>query len=486
MSSRTKSIILVVAVLQLALVVGLFALPRVVQALPGRYLVRLQSHRLTSGVVELVTTPLPQALPVAEAGGRTAVAVVDAPEIPGLDEPDAMDISPVVAPAVSQPTATPTATPEQTTTLVEEAAAATATPPPATPTATPLPTFTPMPIPEQVTLDGLISIVQGFNNCGPANMVIALDYWGDETTQQEAASYLKPNEEDRNVSAWQISDYVNDFTSLRSTVHVGGDLDTVRRLVAAGFPVVIEKGYEPQSGTEGWYGHYLTVYGYDDARQEFYSRDTYLGPFNGRPRIDSYREFLHWWQHFNYTFYVIYPPNREAEVMAIIPDYLENEWSMWQYAADLSRSELEEDPENVFTLFNLGVALTRLGQNASAETVANYDESVNIAYYEEATEIFDQARALGLPPRTLYYEHRPLMAYYKVGRFQDVLDLTASLLETPGGKWVEEIYWYRGHALATVGALVEAREAYMKALEVNENFYPAQTSLDWVNSLLES
>ena len=170
--------------------------------------------------------------------------------------------------------------------------------------------------------------------------------------------------------------------------------------------------------------------------------------------------------------------------MAIIPDVLENDFTMWEYAASLARSELESDPDNVFTLFNLGVALTRQGQLASPENVADYDESVNARFYEEATAIFDQAREIGLPPRTLYYEHRPLMAYYKSNRYQDVLDLTEAMLETAGGRYVEEIFWYRGHALAATGDLVSAREAYQAALEVNPNFYYAQVSLDWVESQL--
>jgi len=470
MSRQTKRIILLIAIAQLLLTLGVFALPRAVQALPGRYLVRLQSHPLTSGVVQLVTTPLPDALPSVDGGSRRA-AVAEAPAIPGLED-EASSAGPATAgPGEATPTATPAA-PQPTATPAEPAA----TQVPPTPTTTPTATPTPTPIPERVMLDGLISIVQGFNNCGPANMTIALNYWGDTTTQQEAASYLKPNEEDRNVSPWQINEYVNEFTSLKSTAHASGNVQILKRLVAAGFPVVIEKGYEPQRGTEGWYGHYLTVFGYDDAQQEFYSRDTYLGPFDGRPRVDTYEEFTKWWQHFYYTFYVIYPPEREAEVMAIIPDVLKDEFTMWEHTAEIARDELEEDPENVFTWFNLGVALTRMGQVAT---------SGNADYYEEAAEAFDRARSIGLPPRTLYYEHRPLMAYFKIGRFDDVLDLTEAMLDTSGGKWVEEIYWYRGHALAAVGDLRGARQAYEQALEVNPNFTPAQTSLDWVNSELQ-
>ncbi|HZD10051.1 MAG TPA: C39 family peptidase [Candidatus Binatia bacterium] len=462
MKTRTKRIILLVVAAQLLLTVGFFALPRVVMALPGRYIVRLQNHPLTSGVVLSIMTPYPDALPAAATGGpRTVVAANQVPQIPGVPGAEA------------RPSPTPTIPGTATgvsVTMEEPTEAATEVPPTATPTATPSPT--PTPLPDHVLLEDLIVVRQGFNNCGPANLTVALNYFGDTTTQEDAASYLKPNEEDRNVSPWQISDYVNEFTALRSTVHSGGNLKIVKRLLAAGFPVVIEKGYEPSNGT-GWYGHYLTLYGYDESKQEVYSRDTNLGPFDGSPRVDGYEEFLGWWQQFNYTFYVIFPPAEEPTVMGIIPDVLKDPIDMWTYTSELDREELAQDPDNAFTHFNLGVSLTYLGQ-LTADT----------NYYAEAVKEFDEAREIGLPPRTLFYEHRPLMAYWKAGRVDDVIELTDALLQTTGGQWVEEVYWYRGHALATQGDLLGARDAYARALEVNKNFYPAQQSLDWVNSLI--
>lgn len=462
MSTKTRNIILGIAVLQVLLAIGIFALPRVVQALPGEYYVRLQNNRLTASVMELITTPLPQALPIAAAGGPV-VNVAELPQIPGLQD----------ATAAPQPTPTiqPTATPAVIATAVETVATAVPTAVPTnTPTPTPQPTLLPPPPSAEIT--NVPTVKQGFNNCGPANLTIVLEYYGDATTQEDAAAYLKPNKEDRNVSPWQISDYVNEFTNLRSTVHSGGNLEMVKQLIANGFPVVIEKGYEPNNA-EGWYGHYLTVYGYDDEKQEIYTRDTNLGPFDGKPRVDDYQDFLYWWQQFNYTFYVVYQPAQEDTVMSIIPAQLHDPITMWEYTADLARQEMHDNPDNVFGWFNLGVSLTYLGQLTADPT-----------YYEEAVTNFDQARTIGLPPRTLYYEHRPLMAYWKVGRVDQVIELTDALLQTVGGPWVEEIHWYRGHALAAQGKLTAARESYEEALKVNPNFYPAQQSLDWVNSLL--
>lgn len=463
MTQRTKQIIIFVALLQLILTIALFAFPQMVRALPGTYLVRLQNNQLTSGIIELVITPIAAELP-APAGQTAQLSPDQLPNIPGLTEP-----TPTPLP---QPTATsePTATPQPTATDISLPTASPTSPPSPTPTLTPTPTTEPLP--ESVVLEGLTTVRQGFNNCGPANMTIVLNYYGDPTTQEDAAAYLKPNDEDRNVSPWQISDYVNQFTTLRAIARSGGNLEMVKQFIAAGFPVVIEKGYEPGTA-EGWYGHYLTIYGYDDVAQEFYSRDTYLGPFTGAPRKDNYDEFNMWWQQFNYTFYVVYRPEQETQVNALIPSQLLDDRAMWEFTAQLANEEIRSDPENAFAWFNLGVSLTRIGELTGENQ-----------FYQNGATAFDQARTIGLPPRTLYYEHRPFMAYWKIGRLDDVLDLVDAMLATPGGQYVEEIFWFQGHALAGQGDLLGAKAAYEQALEVNPNFYYAQVSLDWVNGLL--
>jgi len=81
----------------------------------------------------------------------------------------------------------------------------------------------------------------------------------------------------------------------------------------------------------------------------------------------------------------------------------------------------------------------------------------------------------------LWYQFQPYLAYLKLQRYQDIVDLADATLETQGGRNVEETFWYKGHALAFLGDIASAREAYQEALRVNENFYPAQWSLDALN-----
>ena len=469
MRNRTKSIILLIVLAQLGLIIGLLALPTVVQAIPGRYRVWLQeNHPLLGDVAEGVihqVAPVATALPAPQQVSDNAIdlgSLIDAQPATTLDNPpDETELIGVPVAGQATPAAIAAAVEEPTAAPTEPAQ----TPTPA-PTDTPAPTPTPMPLPEQVVLEGMGVVKQSFNNCGPANLTQVLNWYDSPITQADVAAYLKPNPEDRNVSPWQIADYVNEqLTGFKALARSGGDLDMIKRFLAAGFPVVIEKGYElPDSG---WWGHYLTIYGYDDGLQELYSQDSYLGPFDGSGRIDPYDEFLNYWQQFSNTFYVVYRPEQEETVKSILGEEMYDDFKMWQKVAGIAETETLQRPDDVFAWFNLGTALTRMGGLTGENQ-----------YYQGGAQAFDKARELGLPPRMLWYQFQPYLAYLKLDRYQDVVTLADATLETQGGRNVEETFWYKGHALAYLGDIAGAITAYETALTVNANFYPAQWSLD--------
>ena len=417
--------------------IALYSLPAFLIRLPGRYRVRLPEPLL-----ELITTPLPTALPAPKLAVAPQVTVpifiTDTPTPPLTYTP-----RPTLT---NQPTKLPTQTPTQTN----------------TPTQTPSPT----PLPASIRLNGFQIIPQTFNNCGPANLTMNLNFHGLAVTQAEVANYLKPNSEDRNVSPWQIADYVNQNTELNAIERVGGDLQLLRQLLSAGFSVVLEKGYEPEASL-GWMGHYLTLVGYDDAVQRFTGMDSYLGPWNNAGRNQSYETIINYWQHFNYSFYVVYESTQEETLQEILGETLWEKETMWQNAIQKAQVEIEAEPENSFAWFNLGSSLTGL-----AEMTGDND------LYTNGANAFDQARLLGLPARMLWYQFRPYVAYMRTGRYDEMLILANAVLQTQGGQNVEETYLYKGHALLFQGDVASARENYEYALELNPNFYPAQWALD--------
>jgi tetratricopeptide (TPR) repeat protein len=303
------------------------------------------------------------------------------------------------------------------------------------------------------------------NNCGPTNLTINLNYYGSGVTQQEIASVVKPHYDDRNVSPDELVGYANEFTPLRASLFFGGDLPLLKELLAAGFPVVIEKGYEPD--WQGWMGHYLTLFGYDDGEESFLAMDTFLGPWDSSGRDYSYEEIRENWQHFNNAFFVVYPVEREEDFLQIIDPELADPLAMWQGAAEDAQRAVDSDPENAFAWFNLGSSYTSLG-----------DLTRDYQYYEAAAAAFDQARLIGLPPRMLWYQFKLYEAYLAVGRFDDVLTLTATIRDHQGGDKVEETFYYRGLALQDYGNEEDAAYNFRRALEIKPGYTVAENALD--------
>jgi hypothetical protein len=413
---------LVISVIVLvAAVVLWWALPRLVAAMPGRV-----RHYVPEGVLAVVTTPLPTALP--------------APVVP---MPEALAI------ALATPTPTPTVT---------VAPLATSTEAPHLPTPTGAPSITPTPeppeLPDLIRLDGVPIIPQKFNNCGPTNLTLVLNYYGIEVDQFDIAAVVRPNYEDRNVSPHELVEYVRNETELHAGAYPGGELTILRHLLAAGFPVIVEKGLVPDEAT-GWMGHYLTLVGYDDAAERFAVRDTFLGPWR-EDGFMAYEDFQYYWQQFNDTFIVIFDPEESETVSEILGEGFSGERAMWHRAADRARVAIAADVQNAFAWFNLGSSLTAL---------ALLDEGGGD--FGPAAAAFDQARLLGLPPRMLWYQFGPYEAYLANGRYTDVIDLTDLILSNQGGRNVEETFLYRGYALRALGDENAAGQAFSRAIQLN-------------------
>lgn len=313
----------------------------------------------------------------------------------------------------------------------------------------PLAPTTPTPIPEVVTLTGFTHQYQTWNNCGPATLTTALSYFGQPERQVEAAVFLKPDPDDKNVSPGEMAAYVRQL-GYGVTIRVGGTFDQLQRLIANGFPVIIEKGFEPDPD-EGWMGHYLLLSGYDDQQSVFISQDSYFGP----DRPASYAEVDKYWRQFNRLFIVPYPLAEAERVEALIGP--EDASAMHEKALATAQAEAAADPADAFAWFNVGTSLTALGR------------------YDEAAAAYDQARLAGLPWRMLWYQFGPYEAYYQVGRYQDVTTLAQATLAVADN--LEESHYWLGRAQLAQGTVDEARREFELALALNANFTPAYEAL---------
>lgn len=359
---------------------------------------------------------------------------------------------------------------------------ATSTPKPG-PTAKP--TITSTPVPEQVILPGVVYVDQHnrWNYCGPANLTMALNFWGWAGNRDDVAKVVKPGSPDtkldfiqrglpdKNVMPYELVDFVNTQTiEYRALYRHGGDIDLLKRLIAAGYPVIVEKGYYERdyTGKIDWLGHYLFTTGYDDAKGGFLVQDAYLKP--GKDLLSKYEEYQDGWRSFNYLFMVIYPAERETEVLNILGPWADETWAA-NHALELAEEEIKtlEGNNLFFALFNKGTSHVVLNQYSDAAP----------AYDEAFRQYNSWETAKGNRPfRMMWYQTGPYFAYYYSGRYQDVIDLaTTTLTKTISKPHLEESLLWRGRSYYMIGNTNAAVADYRAALQIHADWYPAVQAL---------
>jgi tetratricopeptide (TPR) repeat protein len=352
-------------------------------------------------------------------------------------------------PSLSPGTASPTPSPGSSRTPLTGTSRPTPSP---TDTLTPTPSASP--VPPSVMLTGVVYEDQhnAYNYCAPANLAMALSFWGWHGNRDTVAPVLKPDSKDKNVMPYEMVDYVLEHTDLKALMRVGGDLDLIKRFLIAGFPVLVEKGtfLVDLQNVLSWMGHYEVITGYDDARQVFIGQDSYLGPNTPVP----YDKMIVDWRSFNYTYILIFSADKETQVMTLLgPDADEAE--NYRRAAQITSDEIYtlSGADRFFAMYNRGTNLVGLQDYAGAAAI-----------YDEAFTFYPNIAEKDRPWRILWYQTGPYKAYYYTGRYYDVIsraDITLS--EMKSEKNLEESYYWRAMAKAalgdTDGAIKDLREA---------------------------
>lgn len=382
------------------------------------------------------------------------------PQNSAMSPEDLLNFSLASATPISSPTATtivaPTLTPTPLPTLT-----ATAMPtviPPITPTEA-LATATldsAFSLPASARIYGLRSVFQTWNNCGPATITMGLSYFGWTEDQVYAASFLKPDEEDKNVTPREMVQFVNEQTGVRALTRMGGTLELIRAFITNGFPVIVSIGYAPEG--EDWLGHYRAIVGYDDAQRLFFVYDSYLGTGQNNEGIPvSYDALDTAWQQFNRRFIVLYETQNEGRVAEILGERGDLGRAT-VLALETAQDEARREPQNGFAWFNIGTALLALER------------------YEEAATAYDRARQFHLPWRMMWYQFGPYEAYFNVGRYSDVIALVNANLNN-GGTYVEETHFWQGQVYAAQGKISEARASFNRVIQANPLYTDAQEAL---------
>jgi hypothetical protein len=346
------------------------------------------------------------------------------------------------------------------------------------------PTITPTPLPETVALEGVKYEHQHgrFNYCGPANFSMSLTFWGWDGNRDVIGRVVMPGNtdhegkavnKDKNVMPYELQNYITEHVpNISSQLRYGGDIDLLKRMVSAGYPVVVEKGiYELDlNGKMGWMGHYAFVTGYDDTKQEIIYQDTYqpAGAPPGKNRRISYEKFNEGWRAFNYIFVVVYPYEREAQVLSLLGNWADNDWAT-QHALSVAEEETRSltGIDLYFAWFNKGTSYISLAQPDYSNAALAYDYAFNL--YADLTGD-DSIR----PYRMMWYQTGPYKAYYFSGRYADVINLATTTLEdTISEPNLEESLYWRAQAEYMAGNTNAAIDDYRASLKIHPGWGPA-------------
>lgn len=350
------------------------------------------------------------------------------------------------------PLTTPTQTIQPTATHTVDALLSTATP-----------TLEPTPLPSVVKLDGITYQDQHglWNYCAPANLAMQLSFWGWEGDRLDTGQVLKPFEKDKNVMLYEMADFVIEQTQFQAITRSGGNLTLLKKLIANGFPVLVEKGVfiRDTNGKVSWMGHYAVLNGYDDEEQQFLSQDSYF-----RPDFPvSYDDLLSQWRSFNYLFLVVYSQDQETKLMEVLGEFADDR-NADQIAYQLANEELFTTQGNdlFYAWFNRGTSMVQLQDYAGAAEA-----------YDQAFLVYSQLPEKNRPWRIMWYQTGPYFAYFYSGRYQDVINLATLTIDAASEPYLEESFYWRARAYVAVGFTQSALEDLYQSLEYHPNFAPS-------------
>ena len=350
------------------------------------------------------------------------------------------------------PQTTPTRTMQPSATHTIDALLSTATP-----------TLEPTPLPSVVKLDGITYQDQHglWNYCAPANLAMQLSFWGWEGDRTDTGQVLKPFEKDKNVMLYEMADFVIEHTQYQAITRSGGNLTVLKKLIANGFPVLVEKGVfiRDTNGKVSWMGHYAVLNGYDDEKQQFLSQDSYFKP----DFPVSYDDLLSQWRSFNYLFLVVYSVDQETKLMEVLGEYADDR-NADQIAYQKANEELSTTQGNdlFYAWFNRGTSMVQLQDYAGAAEA-----------YDQAFLVYSQLPEKNRPWRIMWYQTGPYFAYFYSGRYQDVINLATLTIDAASEPYLEESFYWRARAYVAIGFTQSALEDLYQSLEYHPNFAPS-------------
>src|SRR5437867_1985779 len=197
----------------------------------------------------------------------------------------------------------------------------------------------------------------------------------------------------RGMGPQGVGPWVKENFDLRSTWRNGGTIDTIKSLVANGFaPMVTQWMQDPWVSR---IAHWRTVRGYDDATGVGDGNDSMLGNMLPLP----YEWFGRNWQSVSYRYMVIYRPEDEKLLKAIMGP---------QVSDAVMRRDLYQRAKTE--------ALT---QNTNFAWLAYGEAAYSFGMFEEAVAAFEKGLSMGSPNGVFGLRNSYPQALRALGRQQD-------------------------------------------------------------------
>jgi tetratricopeptide (TPR) repeat protein len=196
-------------------------------------------------------------------------------------------------------------------------------------------------------------------------------------------------------------------------------------------------------------------------------QDTYIP--QGENHEFPFAEFNDGWRSFDNLFMVVYPLEREGELLKLLGDYADTDWS--------SRNALQVATNETSTLTGVNQYFAAFNTGTSH---VNLKEYVDAAYaYDYAFQLYADLPDDDLRPyRMLWYQTGPYFAYYYSGRYQDVIDLANVTFDTVGDDVLEETWYWRGMGELALGQTEAAIADFQESVRLHPDFAPGLYQLE--------
>lgn len=319
------------------------------------------------------------------------------------------------------------------------------------------PSPTPMALPNSKTLTNDYHVFQTFNNCGPASLSMALSYFGINISQQSLGQDLRPyqnpqgDNDDKSVTLEELASKAEEF-GLIAYHRPNGNPEIVKQFINLGVPIITRTWTKPNEDI----GHFRVIKGYNDIQSYFVQDDS----LQGKSLQYSYDDFDVLWKKFNYEYLALISPDQQNQAEQILGDNLDEKYA-WRQAINLSQKQLSQNPNDIYARFNLSVAYYQIG---------NFQASVS-----EFEKVENQ-----LPFRTLWYQIEPIQAYFELGQYERVFEITNKVLSN-FNRAFSEVYIIRGNMYKLQGQTDLAKSEYEKAVLYNRNLEAAKQALNSLN-----